>query len=155
MTSRLLPTLVAAGGLVLGAGCRSTSLDRQLPEAPAEASFFGPGRERLDFSRLPVIRFETGSWTVGSSAGVAVAEVRAAVGGGSQLVLVGVGDGDVPVEHSRQQGLARAVAVRRMLIDQGADGAMVSVTGFADGEAVGLTGRDDKGPRVECAVVVR
>jgi hypothetical protein len=128
-------------------------MDRQLPDAPTEASFFGPGRERLDFTRLPVIRFETGSWTVGSSAGAAVAEVRAAVGGGSRLLLVGVGDGDVPVEHSRQQGLARALAVRRVLVDQGADGAMVSVTGFADGEAAGLTGREEKGPRVECALV--
>lgn len=75
------------------------------------------------------------------------------VAGGGRVFLVGVGDDDVPSEHSRQQALARALAVRRGLIERGADPARILVTGLSDEEADGLIGSEDTGPRVQCAVV--
>lgn len=153
MTSRWLLVVVTAVGLGAGIGCRAPMPDDRVAVGDESLSFFGPGRARLDFGRLATIRFERASWRISEAEAAGLGEALQVVTGGGRVMLVGVGDDDVPLEHSRQQALARALAVRRELIERGADPEMILVTGLADGEVDGLTGRGDTGPRVECAEV--
>ena len=153
MTSRWLLVVVTAAGLGGAPGCRSPMPDDRLAAGDPDLSFFGPGRERLDFGRLGTIGFDRASWQVREPEAARLGETLQVVAGGGRVLLVGVGDDGVPPEHSRQQALARALAVRRGLIERGANPERILVTGLAAGEAAGLTGREVTGPRVECAVV--
>jgi outer membrane protein OmpA-like peptidoglycan-associated protein len=153
MTSRWLRVVVTAAGLSGVTGCRAPMPDDRLAPGDESLSLFGPGRERLDFGRLPTIGFEPGSWRVSDSEAARLEEALGVLAGGRRVFLLGVGDEDVPPEHGRQQALARALSVRRALIEQGAEATMILITGLAAGEATGLTRGDVAGPRVECAVI--
>lgn len=150
MTSRLLiGVMVLALGCVVG-GCRATAPGVRLAAGDESISFFGPGRARLDFERLAPIEFEPGSWEVADAALTRVGEVERVLVGGERVFLVGVGDADVPAEHGRQQALARALTIRRWLIERGAPSDLILISGLASVEAEGVIG-GGSGPRVECA----
>jgi hypothetical protein len=153
MTSRWLLVVVTAAGLAGAAGCRSPMSSDRVVAGDESISFFGPGRERLDFGRLATIGFEPVSWELSDGEAGRLGAALEVVAGGRRVLLLGVGDENVPPEHGRQQALARALAVRRALVERGGDPARILVSGMSAGEAEGLTGRDTTGPRVECAVV--
>jgi hypothetical protein len=153
MTSRALIGVVAVAAAVATAGCQSTAPAERLAAGDEAISFFGAGRDRLDFDRLRPIRFAPGSWEPGEEEADRLGEVAGAMAGGARVFLVGVGDVEVPSEHGRQQALARALTVRRRLIGRGASPDQILVSGLAATEAEGLAGLDAPGPRVACAVI--
>lgn len=153
MMSRMLLIAVTAGGLVLVTGCQSPVQDDRVAVGEDDLGFFGPARAQLDFGKLPVIQFYPGAWVLSDPENARLAAASTVLADGGRLLLVGVGDAEVPSEHGRQQALARALVVRRELVRRGAEAAHIRVTGLAAEEAVGLTGRIETGPRVECAVL--
>lgn len=154
-STRWLLVIVSMAGLAGAAGCRSPRPGERLAAGAGDESitFFGPGRERLEFGKLATIGFERGSWQVPDGEAERLGPTLGVLSVGRRVLLLGVGDDDVPAEHGRQQALARALAVRRVLIERGGDPSGILLTGMSAGEALGLTGRDPTGPRVECAVV--
>ncbi len=152
MTSRLLIGVMVLGfGGVVG-GCRTTAPGARLAAGEESISFFGTGRARLDFARMEPIGFAPGSWEISETGLARVRAVAHVLAGGERVFLVGVGDADVPAEHGRQQALARALTVRRWLVERGAPSDLILVSGLAAVEAEGVIG-GGSGPRVECAVV--
>jgi|GEM_PF-2551839 len=156
-------TLHAAATVLLLAGlaaCQSRDAGQVLPRPDESITFFGPGRERLDWRVLPPISFSAGSWRLLGRAedapfaeAAALSKVVAELAAGRRILVIGVGDAEVPAEHGRQQALARALAVRRALLDWGPDPSLVQVTGFAADEMAGIPGSGGTGPRVEFAVI--
>lgn len=108
------------------------------------------GRDRLDWGEVEPVRFEVGSWRLPvDAAGEVLGEAAVALVGGRRMVLVGVGDADVPDDYGRQQAQARALEVRRFMVERGADPARIHITGFSAEEMVGLHRSDHSGPRVK------
>jgi outer membrane protein OmpA-like peptidoglycan-associated protein len=153
MRPRELMMIVGAVGGLAVVGCQSPVVEASLPALPQGVSLYGPDRQRLDFSSWPAVRFADGAWEVGEAVRAQLDGMAGATRGAGRLLLVGVGDGEVPDEHSRQLGLARALAVRRALLDRGMDPARIHVTGLAASDAGGLTWGGVAGPRVECLVI--
>jgi len=157
MTLRNFQFCLVAGVWVLLAGCRSVVVVPGLPPRDEGLTFFGPGRGRLERSDLGVIVFPAGVWRVNERderVVVVLGGALAQVGLGRRLLVIGVGDDDVPDEHGRQLGVARAVEVRRLLVGRGGDPSLILVTGFAHGERVTLPwGGGGGGPGVEFAIV--
>ncbi len=152
MSSRLLIGVMVLGFGGMVGGCRTTAPGVRLAAGDESVSFFGSGRVRLDFARLTPIGFSPGSWEISESGMARVRAVDDVLAGGERVFLIGVGDADVPAEHGRQQALARALAVRRWLVERGAPSDLILVSGLAAVEAEGVIG-GGSGPRVECAVV--
>ena len=121
--------------------------------AGAGLSSFGAGRTRLDFRKLEPVEFKEGDWSDPAADVPAVQALALVLSGGGRVWLVGVGDDRIASEHGRQQGLARALATRSVLVRSGAPADRILVTGVAAEEAAGLTGQEGNGPRVEAAVV--
>lgn len=154
MPPRLIRFAVAVAAVGAGvSACRAPLPDAEMAVADSGLASFGPGRARLDFRKLGPVAFELGDWSEPSAATAAVAALAEVVAGGGRVWLVGVGDAGVPAEHARQQGMARALALRSVLIQGGAPTDRILVTGVPPEDAAGLTGREGAGPRVECAVV--
>lgn len=150
---RRLLTAVAAGGWLVLAGCRSPAVEGKIAGGDDGLSFFGEARGRLEFGKVPVIRFEQGSWRLAEAEADRLGDALGVLSDGSRVLLVGVGDARVPGEHGRQQALARALVVRSELVRRGAEGAAILVTGVSAEESVGLLPGGAIGPRVECAVI--
>lgn len=135
------------------AGCRSPAVEEKIAAGDDDLGFFGAGRTRLEFGRLPVIRFDRASWRLAEAEADQLGEAVEVLAEGRRVWLVGVGDDGVPREHGRQQALARALVVRSELARRGAMATQVLVTGVSAEESAGLTAGGTVGPRVECAVI--
>jgi hypothetical protein len=141
------------------AGCQGRAPVTALAARDDTIIFFGAGRERLDWGMVRPVPFEVGSWRLPVDAAgqalvaAAVSSTMAAVlAGGRRIVLVGVGDAGVPDEYGRQQALARALEVRRFMVERGADPERIHITGFSAEEMAGLNRSGHYGPRVELVV---
>ncbi len=146
----LFGAAIAAAGFV---SCRSAG-DGTLAAEPGDTpAFFGPGRTRLEFGAWPAVRFAPTSWVMTAPERNRVKEAARLPAPDRRWLVIGVGDDEVPAEHGRQQGLARALTVRRALMEFGVDPHAILVAGLAAHEAAGVTGREDSGPRVEWALV--
>ncbi len=157
MMSRPRDCWMTAGAMsvyFLVAGCQGRAPVTALAARDDTASLFGLGRDRLNWGEVEPVRFEVGSWRLPmDAAGEVLGEAAVALAGGRRMVLVGVGDADVPDEYGRQQALARALEVRRFMVERGADPARIHITGFSAEEMAGLNRSDHSGPRVELVVV--
>ena len=163
MMSRPWDRWMMAGAMVvhcLVVGCQGRAPVTALAARDDTMTFFGAGRERLDWGVVRPVPFEVGSWRLPVDAAgqalvaAAVSSTMAAVlAGGRRIVVVGVGDAEVPDEYGRQQALARALEVRRFMVERGADPERIHITGFSAEEMAGLTRSGHSGPRVELVVV--
>jgi hypothetical protein len=154
MRSPIFQAALLAAVLTGLASCQSREADPGLPPRDETVTFFGAGRERLDWNVLPAIGFDEGSWVLSEREQARLDQAARLVAQGRRLLLIGVGDDQVPAEHGRQQGLARAVTVRRALVGGGGDPSLVQATGLAADERAGLDAvGSGTGPRVECVVV--
>jgi len=153
LRQRAASAALAAAVTVL-AGCQSPRVaDDLIPPMDDRLSMFGAGRGRLDFGALPVVRFEAGFLEPLTGEVDRLVAAMAELGDRRRVLLVGVGDETEPMEHGRQQAVARAVAVRRVLVRRGVSPSLVWVTGVAAAEAELVAVGDEGGPRVEVAVV--
>lgn len=153
MAPRTLHWAATAIGLGALTACQSGDYGDPAPVADHGLVFFGPGRERLDFRALTAVRFAAGSWEVSDGERETLTAAAGVPAQGHRLLVLGVGDPDVPAEHGRQQGTARALTVRRALVSMGVDPSVVLVAGVAAEEASDITGQEADGPRAELAVV--
>ncbi|MFN0127907.1 MAG: hypothetical protein ACKV19_14600 [Verrucomicrobiales bacterium] len=153
MALRTLALAATAIGLGALAACQTGDSGGLAPVADHGLVFFGPGRERLDFRVLPAVRFAAGSWEVNAGERETLNAAAEVPVQGNRLLVLGVGDPDVPAEHGRQQGTARALTVRRALVSMGVDPSAILVAGVSTNEASDITGQNADGPRAEFAVV--
>lgn len=137
---------------LVSVSCGSLSPEKPMPPRDGTSAFYGTGRQRVDRKTLEPVYFAPGSWRVSAAEKPKVARTAEVLSGGRRAILAGFGDQDVPLEHSRMQGEARAQSVRRLLLDQGVTNEQMQTVGFGVDAAV-LAEAEPGPPRVEFGLI--
>lgn len=144
-----IPVLLLAG---MSVGCGGLAPETPLPPRKETAAFYGTGRQQTDRRTLEPVFFERGSWRIAPGEEPKVEKAAQVLKNGRRAILAGFGDGDVPLEHSRMQGEARAQSVRRLLLQQGVANETMQTVGFG-ADAAALAEAEPGPPRVEFGLV--
>ena len=106
------------------------------PRRAETPSLFGPGSERIQAGKFPVIRFDGGA-EIPSSENAKVQSVARWLMGNPERVLIAAGAGGASPEYARQLSDQRAQNVRKALVSAGVPASKVQTVSFgADAPAI-------------------
>jgi outer membrane protein OmpA-like peptidoglycan-associated protein len=143
MSRLLIHRLLSAAAVVLVSGCSvlhgplNDESDDVLtmqphPRRAEMPSLLGPGSERIQSSRFPVIRFAAESWRISASEEPKIRTVARWLTGHPERVLLSAGARAATPEFARQLSDLRAQTVRRALVEAGAPASKILTVSFGE-----------------------